>query len=161
MNKECIECKSVNPECGFPTPKAKKRKGVCKDCIGKEKRKHRKTERGFISELLDTAKKNAKIRLKKNRIECGKMELTIEDIQKMSREQNGNCAISGIEMIWHTRTPWKASIDRIDCSKGYTKENTRLVCWIVNNSLSDFDVNDYYHMCINSTLNYIKNKCKN
>lgn len=53
-------------------------------------------------------------------------------------EQDGRCAVSGIEMerpqaaAFRTDQPFMISVDRIDNSKGYTRGNVRLVCLIVN-----------------------------
>ena len=33
--------------------------------------------------------------------------------------------------------PFKASLDRIDPTKGYTEDNVRWVCWAVNQMKSD------------------------
>lgn len=38
--------------------------------------------------------------------------------------------------------PYSPSLDRIDPTKGYTKENTRIVCWIYNVAKSDFSDED-------------------
>ena len=35
----------------------------------------------------------------------------------------------------HRTAPFKASIDRIDSTRGYTRDNCRLVCWFVNQAL--------------------------
>lgn len=53
------------------------------------------------------------------------------------------CAISGIEFSGkrlgtaHKR-PYMPSLDRIDCNKGYTPENVRIVCVAVNTLLQDW-----------------------
>lgn len=58
-------------------------------------------------------------------------------------EQEHCCAISGIEFSGkrlgtaHKR-PYMPSLDRIDCNKGYTPENVRIVCVAVNALLQDW-----------------------
>jgi hypothetical protein len=60
----------------------------------------------------------------------------------MANRASGKCELSGIE--WDHKTvvgnkrPFAPSIDRIDCSAGYTFENCRLVCIAVNIALSNF-----------------------
>lgn len=50
----------------------------------------------------------------------------------------GVCSVTDmpLDMTWHQgdthSSPWRPSIDRIDGSKGYTKDNCRIVCWIYN-----------------------------
>jgi hypothetical protein len=57
--------------------------------------------------------------------------------------QKGCCALTGrqfenIELRCTKDTPFAPSIDRIDSSLGYTMENVRIVCLIVNYSLGNF-----------------------
>ena len=39
------------------------------------------------------------------------------------------------------------SVERLDSSVGYTKENTVLVCNAVNRMKSDFEVDDFVYFC--------------
>lgn len=63
-------------------------------------------------------------------------DLTTGDFKQMVDEARYQCAITGIIFecgdAQGQRRPWFPSIDRIDSSKGYTKENCRLVCVAVN-----------------------------
>jgi hypothetical protein len=43
--------------------------------------------------------------------------------------------------------PFSPSIDRIDSNKGYTKDNCRLVCTIVNFGLHRFGEQIYEYVC--------------
>lgn len=58
-------------------------------------------------------------------------------------KQNYCCAVSGLPFSdvklgnAHKR-PWMPSIDRIDCTKGYTRDNVRIVCVAVNTLLQDW-----------------------
>lgn len=44
------------------------------------------------------------------------------------------CEVTGVDLVLSNRNfnPYTASIDRIDPSKGYTKDNVRIVCLIYN-----------------------------
>lgn len=56
-------------------------------------------------------------------------------------KQDGKCALSGVAMTYSANSRSRQiSIDRIDCSKGYTPGNTRLLCLFVNNALNSYDV---------------------
>ena len=47
-------------------------------------------------------------------------------------QANGKCSISGIEFDNATRSPFAASLDRIDSGMGYEPGNIRLVCHALN-----------------------------
>lgn len=58
--------------------------------------------------------------------------------------QQGLCAVSGVAMQTESGTrenknPYRASLDRIDNSKGYVIGNVRFVCHWVNNAKSTWD----------------------
>jgi hypothetical protein len=59
---------------------------------------------------------------------------TIKSLVELWKQQQGKCAVTGIEMVWcKGRTlPESMSIDRIDQTKGYEIGNVRLVCYQVN-----------------------------
>ena len=62
-------------------------------------------------------------------------ELTPEEFQEMLDRSDGHCELSGRKftfMTTHSRNPYCPSIDRIDCSKGYTADNCRLICGALN-----------------------------
>ena len=43
------------------------------------------------------------------------------------------CAVTGAPFSFgSSRHPWQPSLDRIDCSEGYTKDNVQVVCLIYN-----------------------------
>lgn len=71
------------------------------------------------------------------------MEYTLahDDLRRMY--DAGACAISGVAFsTWKPasafRSPWVPSLDRIDPSKGYTPDNTRLVCAAVNLAMNEW-----------------------
>ena len=55
------------------------------------------------------------------------------------KDQRGLCALSGLKMTWMKGkiTLTSLSIDRIDSSKGYERDNVRLVCHGVNRLKGD------------------------
>lgn len=70
--------------------------------------------------------------------------LSLADLSVLANRSRGRCEITGIpfEVVdtsrkWD-RQPWTASIDRIDCAKGYTLDNCRLVCAAVNVALNSW-----------------------
>jgi len=65
-------------------------------------------------------------------------ELTLDFVTNLWKTQKGRCALSGLtfhdEYFSSTfvKRPFAPSIDRIDCSKPYAKNNVQLVCIAVN-----------------------------
>jgi hypothetical protein len=93
-----------------------------------------------INTMLSSAKASAKRRINTGRTECGVFTLNHNDITDLIIKQNNKCIFSGQQLIWESNNNYKASVDRIDSDKGYTKDNIQLVAMIVNqakNNLKD------------------------
>ena len=64
------------------------------------------------------------------------VDLVVEDLRDIFQKQGGLCALSGVVMTFHPEADQSrgtnASIDRIDVTRGYSKDNVRLVCSRVN-----------------------------
>lgn len=87
---------------------------------------------------------------KKNR----KIDFDKNYLLEIYNKQKGKCALSNLDMSLNLRegkNNLSISVDRIDSNKGYTKENTRLVCSIFNimkGSLSDSELVNYCKLLI-------------
>ncbi len=106
-----------------------------------------KSIRGRMYDLLESARARAK---KYNL----PINIDLEFLLKMYEEQKKSCALTGIEFeLKRTEskkekyTPFGPSIDKIDHKKGYTKDNVRLVCVMVNLSLNTFGDECFDKMC--------------
>ena len=67
--------------------------------------------------------------------------LTRDDVAKLYSECGGECAVSKLPFTLdrsNSRAPFSPSLDRIDSTKGYTYENCRIVCYVVNMAMSDY-----------------------
>jgi hypothetical protein len=77
--------------------------------------------------------------------------VTKDDLLGMYLEQDGRCALSGIEMLVETgegtRNDIKPSVDRIDSSKGYLLDNVHIVCAIVNIMKNDLSKARFVNLC--------------
>lgn len=78
-----------------------------------------------------------------------------EFLTELFKAQNNTCALTGITFQYYDnndnlchRRPFAPSLDRIDCKKGYTKDNVRLVCIIVNFALGEFGDQAFEKMCM-------------
>lgn len=81
-----------------------------------------------------------------------KCEICLEDIKKQWEKQNGICIYSGVSLILplfnDIKTPafLTASIDRIDSSKNYTKDNIQIIsitCNFAKNKLSHDEMKQF------------------
>jgi len=124
----------------------KKTKGLCKRCDHAVSAGYRSTRSGAASVIMKHTRDAARKR-KRHRPQCGEVEVTKQDILAMADAQGGVCAVSGMAMEWTQNSPYKVSLDRKDPSKGYLRDNVRLVCWIVNSAMSDFAFDDFLTMC--------------
>jgi hypothetical protein len=78
------------------------------------------------------------------------MSLTPQQLKKIWEKQNGTCPYTGIKMVLprttlenhRTHSLKKASIDRIDSSKGYIDGNVEFVCMAVNLAKRDHTKED-------------------
>jgi hypothetical protein len=70
---------------------------------------------------------------------------------KKIKSQRMRCALSGMRFDYdkehNGKMPRAPSIDRIDCAKGYTPENCRIVCSIVNLARLDWSDQTFLEMC--------------
>ena len=67
----------------------------------------------------------------------------MEDVAGLYAASGGRCAITGCEFRRstkgnHHKSPFAPSLDRIDCRKGYTLDNVRLVCVAVNFAMGEW-----------------------
>jgi hypothetical protein len=81
-----------------------------------------------------------------------KFKLTIKDAWEQFLKQNRKCALSGVELTieqGYTKYYEKqtASLDRIDSSKGYTKDNIQWVHKDINNMKQDYSQDYFIDIC--------------
>lgn len=113
---------------------------ICKECRGK----------GLLSQWISDIKNRSKVK-------GWKFDITTDFIQELFRNQNGKCAITKIPFTFNRtkhhstkgrkKDPFSPSLDRIDAGKGYTKNNVRLVCLVVNLALNEFGDKIFVQMC--------------
>ncbi len=89
------------------------------------------------SSLFTRIKRNAKIREIPFRIK-------MNHIEKLFDEQGGKCALTALPISFTDNT---ASLDRIDSSKGYIKDNVQWVHKDVNRMKNEYDMNYFLNMC--------------
>lgn len=83
---------------------------------------------------------NEKLRVLRKRSELKKIPFDLDKKWLESRLSAGICEATGIKFTGNTHPfcdPFVPSIDRIDCEKGYTKDNCQVVVQIYNIAKAD------------------------
>lgn len=120
---------------------------LCTVCTENNSKKHRKNNWYRYLAQKANARKNKTVE-----------KLTEEDLQSLLEKQFNKCALTGIQFDLNSK--WdKPSLDRIDPSKGYSKDNIRLVTWRVNHCKGELSDYEFVEMCMsvaeNNTLGAI------
>lgn len=148
--KRCPGCKLILPTSCFDTDNdAKDRlQGSCKFC-----------QRQMHLKYLATLDGNITIQFKdiSNRAQKKKLtfEITKQDIIDLYHKQNGLCALTGNVLAYtanmadgrHIVNPRNLSVDRIDSTKGYTKDNIQLVCAQINRIKDNLTIDKLIEIC--------------
>ena len=162
FQKACKECqKKRNAKYKDENPEYFKQKGKENYKPEENKARYQKTKVNFLKrkeewylsisgrlyDLMQAAKDRSK---KKNT----PFDLTLDFLLQKYEEQNGTCVLTGLQFIFERTsnkqqryTPFGPSLDKIDYTKGYTQDNTRLVCVIVNLALNTFGDECFDKMC--------------
>ena len=147
MDKQCGKCGKIKSENDFYKSQ---RGSKCKECVISNgriyKRERRKDDNFKLQELLK--QKDRRIRLWQNTlINDSKRRgventLTVIDVNEMFSNQNGLCYWFKIPLIpsKHKKHPQQPSLDRLDRSKGYTKDNVVLTCYSANIGRNENDL---------------------
>lgn len=118
---------------------------VCKSCSNKQVDNcHRGWHRGIRVSWFNKFRTGAETR----GIEWG---LTIDDVADLYEQQSGKCALSGDSIVFpEVGHPQKAlaSIDRIDSSKGYVKDNVQLLTRQVNMMKQSYSQQLFIETCM-------------
>ena len=147
--RKCIACGEEKPLEAFGVSKRCKdgKLNVCKPCltIQAKERRHR-NPRTLLGRRFTDIKKRARRRKEK-------LCITLDDLIELYKKQHGLCALTKIPMSWahdgeHSnsaeRRGTSISVDRIDPTVGYTKNNIRLVCERANKVKSNMTDDELY-----------------
>ena len=137
-------------------------KFYCSSCF-KEKEVLKELCNKYGSELIEVIRnKLNKVRNNSKSINR-EFSITVLDVMKLYDKQDGKCAVSGIPMTLYSKLgaySTGVSIDRIDSSKGYVKDNIQLVCIIVNTMKTAMSTDEFLNICKVITENNCKLKNK-
>lgn len=153
----CTKCKKWRPESKFNIDKNslhQNRGGLCNECKDcQRERYYHERQRLFednnlaLKYKLQQALKGTRRRSKEKNIYN---DLTIDYLLYLWEKQNGQCALTGIPMtykFYEGRVNTNLSVDRIDSTKGYSKDNVQLVCMAANQMKNDLSMEEFVEMC--------------
>ena len=91
----------------------------------------------------------------RNKIKNYGCDITVEYLQELWSEQRGICPFtkwqlilpSGTHKSWEINSPFNASLDRIDSSKGYIKGNVRFISVMANYAKNIFTDEQLIEFC--------------
>lgn len=153
--KTCHNCKLTKPSSCFSLCN-KDKSGLtskCKTCTRNTRLIFMKDVRNFLISRRADAKKRCD---KNKKID---FNISTEDWIAQYEKQNGICALTGIHMTWNyssdenkdfysaVKYPFNISPDRIDSSKGYTKDNLQFVCNRVNAMKNNMSTEELINFC--------------
>lgn len=108
--------------------------------LTRKKRSHHTIPGRYFNSIICSAKKREL-----------SFSLTLDYIWTLFEKQKGRCALSGLEIRFHKPgeryTSQTASLDRIDSSKGYEKNNVRWVHKTINIMKLDLEDKDFVYLC--------------
>lgn len=126
----------------------------CKECSNINALKYRNTLNGYFNTLYGNAKRHAKERFNKGKIEEGQFTITKQDLLNLFKKQKELCYYSNIKMVTISNSNWQVSLERLDVNKGYTINNIVLCCLEFNGSYQ------WSHYKIEEMINLLNNKIK-
>jgi hypothetical protein len=64
----------------------------------------------------------------------GEYDLDTQFLIDLYNEQDGRCSISGVKMVFNATSDWMASVERIDDSVTYRRDNVTLIVTELNSA---------------------------
>ena len=140
----CHKCKQdLSEDCFSSAKRNTHRNGkqsYCKTCMYEYGKQHRKDNKDHYRERSRKWNTSPQQRLKTllNANTVDRSALDFEWAWNKLQQSNFKCELTSTPFTWESRQPTALSIDRIDPSVGYTKENVRFVCWWVNAAMGNW-----------------------
>lgn len=153
----CNKCKEWKPVSKFSTDNTflhGNRGGLCRECKDCQRDRYYKQRNKLFEDdklalryKLQQALKGTRRRSKEKNIYN---DLTLDYLMYLWEKQDGKCALTGIQMtykFYEGRVNTNLSVDRIDSTKGYSKDNVQLVCMAANQMKNDLSMSEFLELC--------------
>jgi hypothetical protein len=147
--RRCYSCKEIKDLADFGKHSEGSYRRCCKECGSSISRRNWKLKREnqTLEEAIQYKFYQARYRSKggqKNR----EFDLNVEDVKKQWEKQEGLCAYSGTPMDIKANSPNHFSIDRVDSSQGYHRDNIVLCINVINLMKRDLSTEEFVDRCI-------------
>ena len=145
QRKTCSTCKIEKPISEFTGNKNQPSGYMCycKSCNSKRNKKYREDPEN----LTKACKRIYGYISRRIRLKGLDNDFNASFIKDLYNRQNGVCAYTGDKLSLRSGLPSTLSVDRINSSLGYTKDNVTLVTWEVNNAKQDSSMDGFVSLC--------------
>ena len=153
----CNKCKQWKPISKFNIDNTflhGNRGGLCRECKDCQRKRYYEQRNKLFEDnelalkyKLQQALKGTRRRSKEKNIYN---DLTLDYLMYLWEKQDGKCALTGMQMtykFYEGRVNTNLSVDRIDSTKGYSKDNVQLVCMAANQMKNDLSMEEFINMC--------------
>lgn len=138
--KKCSVCKNIKPVENF----YRRSYSQCIDCTKKSSNNQRDRYKNNPVSFIN--KKLGECRLRASK--CYMIyELDLEFILELLEKQNGLCFYTGNKLVLKPNDINTISVDRVDSSKGYIKDNIVLCGYKINNMKNDLSMDKFIELC--------------
>lgn len=129
---------------------------TCNQCRNDYNRQYaNKSVKNYLRQLLQHAKRSAKVRTQIGRVQAGEISLTLENLESLYNKQNGLCYYSNIKLSLKRYSDWQCSLERIDPNRGYIIDNIALACGEFNGA-TQWTIQKYTEFIRLINIKYLK-----
>lgn len=166
--KKCFKCKSFKPTDEFSKNRSSKDgfSKLCKVCYSNYdsvKNGYKKNSNALKTNLEEYLKYKHNYFKRKSKLKNIDFDLDMHTLYELYQKQNGKCYYTGIEIIHNSGCFDYNSItvERLDSTKGYTKDNIVLAAFNINSFKGMMDENEFKIFLDKIIPNLIEYKNKN
>jgi hypothetical protein len=141
----CTTCGTTKPLSEFTANKSKPTGYMtyCKQCNSSRNKRYRQ-ETATVERACKRVYSYLTRRVREKNLD---LDFGVDYLMYLFHKQNGLCVYTGDALSLQSGMSTTLSVDRIDSSKGYIKENVCLVTWQVNNCKQDLSVDNFRMLC--------------
>lgn len=135
--RKCRVCGIVKQYSEYYVNSKGSRPKTCKECLQRAERRRKRSNPDLISarhkQWRDAKRGHALVNVAKHRAKTKGISFDLDPMEIQLRIDAGLCEMTGIAFDLSTPRAWNApSLDRADSTKGYTKDNVRVVLFALN-----------------------------